>query len=683
VPGVHAVITGADTRTGPYGRAIKDMPILAHDTVFFFGQRVAAVAADDEDIAQRALELIEVEYEELPAVLDALEALKDNAPILHPDFNTYPGAKPIDTPSNGYHHVSRTRGDPAKGFAEADVIVERVYKTPKMHQSYLEAQSVLVNVRDGHVDVWACGKAPYDLRGALAVATALPESEITLNPVAIGGDFGGKATPVDLPIAYFLSKQTGRPVRMVLDYIEEFMAANPRHATITMLKTGVKRDGTLTAHEVRYFVDSGAYAGFKPGGIIGGHNQAAGPYKCENSLVEATHVYTNTVPGGHMRAPGDPQGIFAIESHMDEIAAAIGMDPVELRLKNLIESGEETAYGAKFNDVRGKECLRAAVDASPYRKPKPRHAGRGIAVADRISVGGTGTLDVTLHADGSVLLSTPLFEQGTGTHTTHAQVVAEELGLDMRQLGLEVWTTDAVAYDSGLGGARGTRVNTITAWEAAQATKRALFALAARVLGWPEEGLVYRDGEVRRTDTEEAIGWPELVRRSGAPLTARGHYNDNVFPPITGFVAQVAEVEVDPETGAFKVLDFTTAHDVGQVINPVGHQGQINGGLIQGLGYAVMEDLRIEDGRVTALSFGDYKIPSAGDIPPLRTVILEPGVGVGPYHVMGIGESSIGPVAAAIANAVYDAVGVRILELPVTAEKIYAALKARDGTDVR
>jgi CO/xanthine dehydrogenase Mo-binding subunit len=282
-----------------------------------------------------------------------------------------------------------------------------------------------------------------------------------------------------------------------------------------------------------------------------------------------------------------------------------------------------------------------------------------------------------------VLLSTRLFEQGTGTHTTHAQVVAEELGLDMRQLGLEVWTTDAVAYDSGLGGARGTRVNTITAWEAAQATKRALFALAARVLGWPEDGLVYRDGEVRRTDTEEAIAWPELVRRSGGPLTARGHYNDNVFPPITGFVAQVAEVEVDPETGAFKVLDFTTAHDVGQVINPVGHQGQINGGLIQGLGYAVMEDLRLEDGRVTALSFGDYKIPSFGDIPPLRTVILEPGTGVGPYGVMGIGESSIGPVAAAIANAVYDAVGVRILELPVTAEKIYAALKARDDANAR
>jgi CO/xanthine dehydrogenase Mo-binding subunit len=675
--GVHAVLTGADVRSGPYGRVIKDLPILAYDRVRFVGERLAAVAADDEDIAQAALDLIEVEYEELPTVFDPLAALDPTAPILHPEFDTYIGAEPVGRPTNAYHHTELVRGDPARGFAAADLVVKNTYRTPKVHQVYLEAQSVLVAAEGDHVQVWACGKAPYDLRRALAVAIAVPEERITLNPVSIGGDFGGKATPADLPTAYFLSKATGRPVRMVLDYLEEFLAANPRHSTLIELTTGVKRDGTITAHEVRFVVDAGAYAGYKPRGVIGGANQAAGPYRIENCRIESTHVYTNTVPGGHMRAPGEPQGLFALESHIDEVARQIGIDPLDFRLRNLVSEGEETAFGARYQGVRARETLRAAAEAAGYRAAKAELVGRGIAIGDRGPGGGQGNAAVTLNPDGSVVLGTAIFEQGTGTYTTLAQVVAEELDLAPERISFDVWTTDAVAFDSGLGGARGTRVNTAVAYEAATETKRELFALAGRELDWPTESLVLRGDEVRRTDTEEAVRWPDLLTRAGQSVTGRGHYGETGRAPVTSFTAQVAEVAVDPETGAIRLLNFTTAHDVGRIVNPVGHQGQINGGFAQGLGYALMEELVVEDGRVTSLSFADNKIPSMMDIPPLKTVLVQSESGVGPYQVKGIGESSIGPVAPAIANAIADAVGVRVRDLPLTAEKVYRALRSK------
>ena len=322
VPGVHAVITGADVRGGLWGRAVKDVPVLAYDRVRFAGERVAAVAADDEDIAQSALDLIEVEYEALPAVFDPLEALQDDAPILHPDFNTYIGfPQKMAQPSNVHHKTVFQKGDLERGFAEADVILENTYVTPRVHQGYIEPQAVLVNIDDsGRVHVWVCSKVPYNTRESLATAAGIPESQILFHHVAIGGDFGGKGNARNTPICYFLARATGRPVRMVSDYIEELFAGNPRHAVAVRLKSGVKRDGTFMAHQVHYMVNSGAYAAFKPRGIIAGYNQAAGPYRVPNCRIESAHVYTNTLPGGFMRAPGEPQAVFALESHIDELA---------------------------------------------------------------------------------------------------------------------------------------------------------------------------------------------------------------------------------------------------------------------------------------------------------------------------------------------------------------------------
>ncbi len=675
LPGVHAVLTGADVDGGLYGRIIKDVPVLARKQVRFFGERVAAVAADDEDIAKQALALIEIEYEELAAVFDPFEALAAGAPILHPEFASYAGGSAQEAPSNAYAFTKTERGDLDAGFAAADIVVENTYTTPRVHQAYLEPHNVLVSFEGERVQVWACSKAPFNLREALAAAVGIPQSAIVVNHSYIGGDFGGKATPADLPIAYYLAKATGRPVRMISEYLEEFMAANPRHATVIRLKTGVKRDGSLTAHQVEFFVNCGAYAGFKPRGVIGGANQAVGPYMVANTRIESTHVYTNTVPGGHMRAPGEPQGVFAIESHVDEIARRLAIDPVAFRLQNLVSEGQETALGERLNELHGQETLRRAAQAAGYDDPKPAFVGRGVAIGDRGPGGGEGSAAVTLKADGSITLGTPIFDQGSGTYTTLCQVVSEELQVTPERVAIEVWNTDAVDFDSGIGGMRASRVNTIVSYEAAQDAKRALFHRTSEQLGWPEDALILRGAEVRRTDQEEAILWTDLLGRTGEPVTGRAHVDERARPHLTSFTAQVAEVAVDPETGAIELRRFTTAHDVGRILNPVGHQGQINGGFLQGLGYATMEELRVEEGRVTDLSFGDYKIPTIRDLPPLETVLLESESGVGPYQIKGIGESPIAPVAPAIANAVADAIGVRIRDLPLTAEKIYRAAK--------
>ncbi len=679
VPGVHAVLTAADVASVPWGRAIKDVPILASDRVRFFGERVVAVAADDEDIAQQAIDLIEVEYEELPAVFDVIEAVGEGAPVLHPDYGTYAGTRPLDKPTNAYSSAVNERGDVEEGFAAADMVIENTYTTPRVHHAYLETQSVLVNVEAGTVQVWTCAKAPYDARSALALAIEVPEDQVIINHSYIGGDFGGKATPHALPIAYFLAKATGRPVRMVNEYIEEFMEGNPRHSTVMRLRTGVKNDGTITAHEAEAFVNTGAYAGYKPLGIIGGavRSAMAGPYRMPAVRLASTEVYTNTVPCGHMRSPGEPQGAFAIESHMDEIARKLGMDPWEFRKKNVIVDGDVTPMGAEHHDLRGLETLEAAAEAAEYDKPRPKFLGKGVAMCDRAPVGGIGTLEVTLQPDGSIALGTPVFDQGTGTYATHQQVIAEEFGVDPARITFKPWATGAVNYDSGIGGMRATRVNTVTAYEAAQDTKRNLFELAATHLEWPADELDFHDGKVRWESGNESIAWPDLLTRAETTVTGRGEVNEQGRTHVTCFAVQIAEVKVDPETGEVNLVSFTTAHDTGQIINPLGHQGQINGGLVQGIGYGLMEELLVEDGRVTTLSFGDYKIPTIADLPELRTVVLEPGEGVGPYNIKGIGETPNTPTAAAIANAVEDACGVRIRDLPVTAEKVYRALREK------
>jgi CO/xanthine dehydrogenase Mo-binding subunit len=682
VHGVHAVVTGADTFKGArYGRAIIDVPVLAQGVVRYTGEQVAAVAADDETIAERAIQLISVEYEELLSVHDPEEAMLPSAPILHPDMLTYEGwPKPIEAPTNNYTSFDWSKGDVEAGLASAEVVIENTFTTPHQHQAYMEPHSCVVQFDEsGRLHAWQGNKSPHPAKRFLGIATGIERDNITMHPVTIGGDFGGKGSVMPMPIAVMLAKATGRPIKIVLDYSEDLIAANPRHSSIIHMRTGVNRDGTIVAHDSVVIFDSGAYAGYKPGGHLGGAGAAGGPYKIPNGRVVEHQVYTNNVPCGYMRGPGEPQTMFAVESQIDCVARAIGMDPADLRRKNLITGQEQDTIGRSFQEARSIETLEAAAAATKYDgKVTSRGSVRiakGIAIGERAQGGGETHASVTLTEEGTAIVHTSVFEQGTGSYTMMQQLAADGFRLPLDKVSVQVWDTDGAPFDSGIGGARVTRMGSIAIHDAVEHTKDELFKLTAELLGWPDDKIAVDGYQVKRSDTGDVENWPDLIQRVGVPVVGLGESKDNSPNPHTSFTTQIAEVAVDMETGQVDLLKLTTVHDIGTVLNPIGFYGQINGGVVQGIGYGLTEDLAIEDGHVVTSSFADYKIPCVADIPELQTVLLEPATGMGPYSVKGIGEHSNAETAPAIANAVEAAVGVRIRDLPVTAEKVLRALK--------
>jgi CO/xanthine dehydrogenase Mo-binding subunit len=679
-PGVRAVLTGNDARGILYGRRYRDISILAQDRARFMGERVAAVAAETLEQAEAALDLIRVDYEELPAVFDPIAAIQEGAPLIHPDVNSYKGLpKKLEPPSNRFVHDVFTRGDIAEGFAKSDVIVENTFTVARVHQSFLEPHCCLVWIDDrDRVQMWSPNKVPHGLKESMSQAFGIAKDKIRVNPVAIGGDFGGKGAPMDEPICYLLAARTGRPVKMVMEYREEFFAGAPRHAAILKLKTGVKLDGRIVAHEMDAYLDAGAYGGFRPGAVVGGIAHAGGCYRAEHARISVARVYTNNLPGGQMRAPGEPQGFFAAESHMDCVARKIGMDPYEFRMTNLMKEGDATLTGGHYKAIKAKETLAAAAKAAGYSSPKAKYVGRGIAMGYRGPGGGTTSLKIELASDGSITIHTSYFEQGTGTYTTLRQIAAEELGCAPDDIQIKTLDTDSgVDSDTGLGGSRGTRVATGAAFQAARAAKQELLDLAENLLGWSKSDIALTGRYLVNRKTKKRRPWSELLAGAGRSVVGESFNKDDDHSPVTAFAAQVAEVAIDPDTGAVNLRRLTTAHDTGVIVNPVGHQGQIDGGVVQGIGYGLIEYLPVQDGKVETAHFGEYKIPTAKDIPPLKTVIVQSDEGVGPYKVKGIGENPISPVAPAIANAIEDAVGVRIKDLPITAEKIYAALRAQ------
>jgi carbon-monoxide dehydrogenase large subunit len=664
--GVLAVLTAQDLPDVLVGRRMFDMPVLARDRVRFVGEKIAVVAAHDPDIAEEALALIDVEYEDLPAVFDPAEAIGKGAAVLHDNPGSYEGALP-ERPHPNVQSVLRYRlGDVEAGWAEADRVFEHTFRTQLAHHGYIEPHAGVVAIdEDGRVQVWATNKMPFRLKELLAHALQLPKEKIRVNLTPIGGDFGGKGSLMDLPLAYHLARVTGRPVKMVMRYTEELMAGNPRHPAVITLRTGVTNDGRIVARRVRAVYNGGAYAAFKPTPSVNlmGASMGAGVYRIPNLLIESLCVYTNNIPCGHVRSPGEPQMVFAEESHMDMIAGELGLDPAELRRRNLLKDGDLLPDGHPLEHVRARETLEAALEAGEWSKPKPGPwIGRGVAMSHRHIGAGFTNARVRLETDGTVTLVIGLPDTGTGAHLLLRQVVAEVLGLSIDEVTVEVATTDTFANDSGVGGSRVTHTGGRAAYHAAETLKEQIAAEATKG-GAP--GASFAD--IARAAAQE-----------GRTLEASHFYDARAHGAVTSFSAQVAEVAVDPTTGQVTVRRITTAHDVGTVINPIGHQGQIDGGMVQGLGFALMEELQTDEGRISTLSLGDFKLPTIQDVPPLTTVILEDPVGPGPFNAKAIGEGSISPVAPAIASAVADACGVRITDLPITAEKIYFALRDKE-----
>ncbi len=460
LPGVHAVATGEDVRGLLIGRKIYDMPILADGVVRFIGEKVAAVAAESEAIAEEALGLIEVEYKEMTPLLDPLEALEPSAPLLHPNVQGYRGLlHPLEAPSNVFVDMHWKKGDVDAGFRDADIIVENRFTTKPVHQAYIEPHACVVQARDGAAsDIWACSKVPFALREQMATAFRKNLDDFIVRPVYIGGCFGGKGDFMDVPVCYLLSLKSGRPVKMVMDYGEEFVAGNPRHAAIVNVKSGVKKDGRLVAHQMNYVFDSGAYGAFKPQGYLVGPKEAAGPYNIPNVFINEKIVYTNKIPCGHMRAPGDPQGFFANESQMDLIARRLNMDPLAFRKMNLMRDGDISPIGHRVPHIKSDEILAGAIEKSGYRRPKRNHTGRGIAIAQWLPLGGESHAIVTIDDQGTVTVSTAMLDQGAGTHTAMRLVAAEELKTPLENIRIETIDTSKVGPDTGIGASRGTRI---------------------------------------------------------------------------------------------------------------------------------------------------------------------------------------------------------------------------------
>ena len=680
LPGVKAVLTGADLGGAKIGKKIVDMPILADGVVRYIGEKIAAVAAESETIAEAAVDLIDVEYEDLPVITDPLAAMEPGAPLLHPNLAEYKGLlHKIETPSNVFVQLNWKKGEVQEGFRQSDVIVENTFTVPAVHQAYIEPHSSLVRVNsDGTAEIWSSNKSPFGMRDQVGNALQVPPTSLIIHPCYVGGDFGGKGDGNDVALCYALAKKSGRPVKLVVDYTEELTAGNPRHGAVIKVKTGVKKNGIVIAQHVQFVFDSGAYGAYRPQGFLVGAHDAPGPYRVPNCLVEEKYVYTNKMPCGYMRAPGHLQAMFACESQADLVARQLGIDPVEYRRMNLMHDGDTSPLGEVIPHVKATETLMKALDESGFRRSKMKNIGRGCAIADWVSKGGESYARVKVDEDGVITLSSAVTDTGPGVFTMMRQIVGEELKVPLDSIHVEMLDSSQVIKDTGVRGSSSTRVHGSSALDGARRLREEILKVAGRVMNATEDELILFDGGVTHGRAERRMTYGEIARANGKPMTAEGHYMNMADGPEASLVAQVAEVEVDEDTGEVRVKKLTTAHNTGAILNPLTHQGQIDGAVVMGLGYGVIEDLAYdESGKVLAANLGEYKIPNIQDIPELKTAILQSDFGSGPYNSMSIGETALIPTAAAIANAVEDAVGVRIKSLPITAEKVLNALKGR------
>ena len=648
-PGVIGVFTAADVIRATYGRAVRDVPILAQDAVRFTGEPIAAVVAETREAAEAAAAVVDVSYDELPAVFTAAEATAPGAPPVHDEPWSYPGA--AISADDGHNLQSRV-GHGSAAAAESALaasahVIDRVYLSRSGHQGYLEPQCCIAAFEDGRLRIWATTKSPYRLRAQLAECLGLDPATVHIEPGPVGGDFGGKGSPMGIPLCAELARLTGRPVRLVLRFTEDLTATSPRHPARIRVRAGCDRDGRLTAVSVQALLNGGAYAGFKPraDASLHGIDECTMSYHVPVVHTGAEIAYTNTVPRGHMRSPGAPQAAFAIESALDELAELAGLSPAEIRRRNLVRPGAPSVTGREWAEYRGGQVLDAAMahaGPGPAEAPAGWLRGTGLALYAREAPGPSATsVRLIPLPDGRVLAEVPIPETGTGSHTVVRNLLAAALGITESDVQVAQVGTGELARDPGVGSSRVTV-------GMAEALDRA--ALAWRGRASPDDTVTVESGP-----------------SAPAPAT------------VSSYCAQVAQVAVDPATGQVRVLEILTAVDVGRIVHPAGHQMQVDGGTVMGYGFACLEDLAEDDGQVTAATLGEFKLPVMADVPVLRTVLVAGAKGVTSANVKPVGELTNVAVAGAIANAVADATGRRVRALPVTAERVYWALQTADA----
>ena len=685
LPGVNAVVTGNDVSPHLEGLGLEDMPVMAQDRVRYIGEKVAGVAGIDQDVVEEALGLIKADYEELPAVFDPLEAVKPEAPVLHPDYDQYVGPHKEAGLKNIQSVERAGQGNIDQGFSESDYIFENTFDTQMVHQAFIEPRNGMVEIDEqDQVSVWHCHQAPFMVRGKLSAHLDLPEERVVVHPISTGGSFGGKLGFEDILCNYYLARAAGKPVRVKESYTEELIDGQPRHAAVMVLRTGVKKDGRIWAWDGEVYYNGGAYAARTPRNGLNGTFLLAGSYRMPHVRMAGYSVYTNQVPTGFFRAPGEVQTLFAVESHVDMMAMALKLDPLEFRLRNSLQEGDPKPTGEPLRSPKGIEVLARVAEIAKWRKSQPAsrkngprvHTGRGIAFGYRHIGTGESSAELYLEPDGSLRLATAVRDVGVGAYTMHRQVAAETIGVDPEMVQIDVKGTDTGTYDEGVRGQRGTYVEgqavvsaTNSLIELLKKQAAAQWRVGTDRIQW-EEGRAWLQG-----NKNQSLGLRDLTKLfNGEPIRGYGHCKGS-RPEVYVFQALVADVEVDRETGKVRVQKLYFALDSSKVVNPLMHQGQIDGAVIQGIGQSLMEDLAVEDGRVLPLSLGDYKIPNINDISPLLTSLVDGGEGPGPFATKAVAEAGIGIVAPAIANALYNATGVRIMGLPITAQKVFEGLR--------
>jgi xanthine dehydrogenase molybdenum-binding subunit len=696
LPGVKAILTAADVphvlHAGqPHPRAgslVRDQYILA-DKARFAGDGVAVVAAVSEDAAEDALALIAVEYAVLPAVFDPEKALQPDAPGIH------------DTERNlVIPPVIIEAGDVAAGFAEADYIFEGRYVTSRHVPAFMEPYVCVCRPESGgRLTVWSSTQAPFMVRGTLSEVLGIPMSQIRVITEHMGGGFGAKQDLYQAEyLCALLAIQTGRPVKLEYTREETFVAGRSRHPVIVELKQGVKRDGALTARQARFIANSGAYGSHGPGITWVGSAALGSLHKCPNVRIEGLCVYTNAPIAGAFRGYGAPQAYFALETQMDEIAEALGMDPIALRLKNAFTPGDLGMAGTPFLSCELAACLAKGAELIgwEHRQPAGSQPGmlkRGLGVATELhsataypETREAANAVVVINEDGTVQLRVGAADLGTGAKTVCAQIAAEALGVRFEDVRVLAGDTDVAPYDLGAYASRTTFLSGGATQRAAVAAREQLFALAATRLDVSPEVLEACEGRICVKDApDRTISFRDVVQ-PGPGQPAPVIMGQAGFAPRNdySFAAQFAEVEVDTETGQTRVLRMAAVHDIGKAINPAGAEGQVEGGLHQGIGYALLEDLAVDPrtGRTLNPNFVDYKLLTAQDMPAIQVAFIESTDPLGPFGAKGVAEDAVCPTAPAILNAIYNATGVRLNELPASAERVLTALKAKLNQEV-
>ena len=681
LPGVRAVVTAGDLppSDGNTGLKRERDNVLASDKALYKGHAVAGVAAVSAHEAEEALALIDVEYEVLPPIITVEDAMKEGATLLHDDLKTEELGEQTDTASNIAQHFQHKKGDTAKGFAEADVIVEREYRAKTVHQGYIEPHNAtaLWN-NDGRLHVWCSTQGAFTVRDSMAQLLDMPVSQIRVTPMEIGGGFGGKIPVYLEPVAALLSRKTGQAVKMVMSRADVFESTGPTCGSWSRVKIGGKSDGTITAAEVELAYEAGAF----PGSPVGaGAMCALAPYDIENGTVDGYDVVVNKPKTAAYRAPGAPNAAFAVEQAVDELAQKLNIDPLELRFKNAAKEGTRRVDGPTFNRVGLVEMLEAMRDHPHYSAPLGENQGRGVAVGFWFNIGFDSSVNLAVNADGSVILTEGSTDIG-GTRASISMQAAEVLGIPAEDLRPSVVDTDSIGFTAVTGGSRTTFATGWAAYEAAQDVKRQMIERAATIWDVDADSVSMENGVIEsKSDPELSMTFKELagqLGRTGGGISASA----SVSPTGVGgsFAGNIVDVEVDPETGKTDIVRFTALQDVGKAIHPSYVEGQMQGGSVQGIGWALNEEYYMNDGGgMVNSTLLDYRMPTSLDLPMIDTVIVEVANPGHPYGVRGVGEANIIPPTPAIANAIQRATGTRLFETPMNPVAIIEATSANGG----